>query len=186
MPLERESTNPTKKCAVSIKKAGETVGHVPFNIAPVQVCQLSWRELVTKGWWKWRKTGSIEALATDLIARNPVHISFLWIYVLFILRATIVCKLHADGLVWKFNDQEARKSVRTVLIKLNLASPSLVEPRPLSGLWLRKAKASRKVRLNCTGGHHLRPGRATVIGVEGWPRNEFFCSILRAMQSGPR
>ena len=35
LPLEREPTNPEDKCAVAIKKCGETVGHVPFNLAPV-------------------------------------------------------------------------------------------------------------------------------------------------------
>ena len=32
LPLERE---PEDKCAVAIKKCGGTVGHVPFNLAPV-------------------------------------------------------------------------------------------------------------------------------------------------------
>ena len=35
LPLEREPTNPEDKYAVAIKKGGETVGHVPFNLAPV-------------------------------------------------------------------------------------------------------------------------------------------------------
>ena len=35
LPLERELTNPANKWAVSIRKARETVGHVPFSIAPV-------------------------------------------------------------------------------------------------------------------------------------------------------
>ena len=35
LPLEREPTNPDEKCAVAIKKCGEAVGHVPFNLAPV-------------------------------------------------------------------------------------------------------------------------------------------------------
>ena len=35
LPLERELTNPANKWAVSIRKASETVRHVPFNIAPV-------------------------------------------------------------------------------------------------------------------------------------------------------
>ena len=33
--LEREPTNPEDQCAVAIKKSGATVGHVPFNLAPV-------------------------------------------------------------------------------------------------------------------------------------------------------
>ena len=32
---EREPTNPEDQCAVAIIKSGRTVGHVPFNIAPV-------------------------------------------------------------------------------------------------------------------------------------------------------
>ena len=34
---EREPTNPEDQCAVAIKKSGatSTVGHVPFNLAPV-------------------------------------------------------------------------------------------------------------------------------------------------------
>ena len=32
LPLERE---PEDNCAVGIKKNGETVGHIPFNQAPV-------------------------------------------------------------------------------------------------------------------------------------------------------
>ena len=35
MPLERDPTNPEDQCAVAIKKSGETVGHVPVNLAPV-------------------------------------------------------------------------------------------------------------------------------------------------------
>ena len=35
LPLEREPANPEDKCAVAIKKCGGTVGHVPFNLAPV-------------------------------------------------------------------------------------------------------------------------------------------------------
>ena len=35
MPLEREPTNAEDKCTVAIKKFGGTVGHVPFNLAPV-------------------------------------------------------------------------------------------------------------------------------------------------------
>ena len=35
LPLEREPDNPEDNCAVGIKKNGETVGHVPFNQAPV-------------------------------------------------------------------------------------------------------------------------------------------------------
>ena len=35
LPLEREPTNPEDKHAVTIKKRGGTVGHVPFNLAPV-------------------------------------------------------------------------------------------------------------------------------------------------------
>ena len=33
--LEREPTNPEDKCAVAVKKCGEIVGHIPFNLAPV-------------------------------------------------------------------------------------------------------------------------------------------------------
>ena len=35
LPLEREPTNTEDKHAVAIKKCGGTVGHVPFNLAPV-------------------------------------------------------------------------------------------------------------------------------------------------------
>ena len=35
LPLERDQTNPEDQCAVAIKKSGGTVGHVPFNLAPV-------------------------------------------------------------------------------------------------------------------------------------------------------
>ena len=35
LPLERDPTNPEDKCAVAVKKRGGTVGHVPFNLAPV-------------------------------------------------------------------------------------------------------------------------------------------------------
>ena len=35
LPLEREPTNPEDKYAVAIKKSSGTVGHVPFNLAPV-------------------------------------------------------------------------------------------------------------------------------------------------------
>ena len=34
-PREKESTNPEDKYAVAVKKCGKTVGHVPFNLAPV-------------------------------------------------------------------------------------------------------------------------------------------------------
>jgi len=35
LPLERDPTNPEDRCAVAIKKDSRTVGHVPFNLAPV-------------------------------------------------------------------------------------------------------------------------------------------------------
>ena len=35
LPLERDPTNPHDKFAVAVKKRGETVGHLPFNVAPV-------------------------------------------------------------------------------------------------------------------------------------------------------
>ena len=35
LPLERDQTNLEDQCAVAIKKSGVTVGHVPFNLAPV-------------------------------------------------------------------------------------------------------------------------------------------------------
>ena len=35
LPLEREPDNEEDNCAVAIKKNGETVGHVPFNHAPI-------------------------------------------------------------------------------------------------------------------------------------------------------
>ena len=35
LPLEREPTNLEDKYAVAIKKSSGTVGHVPFNLAPV-------------------------------------------------------------------------------------------------------------------------------------------------------
>ena len=35
LPLERDPTNPHDKFAVAVKKCGETVGHLPFNVAPV-------------------------------------------------------------------------------------------------------------------------------------------------------
>ena len=35
LPLERDPTNKEDKCAVVVKKCGRTVGHVPFNLAPV-------------------------------------------------------------------------------------------------------------------------------------------------------
>ena len=35
LPLEREPTNPEDPFAVAIKRSGETVGHVPFNLAPI-------------------------------------------------------------------------------------------------------------------------------------------------------
>ena len=35
LPLEREPTNPEDQFAVAIKRSGETVGHVPFNLAPI-------------------------------------------------------------------------------------------------------------------------------------------------------
>ena len=41
LPLEREPTNTEDKCAVAIKKCGETVGHLPFNLAPVVLKRLS-------------------------------------------------------------------------------------------------------------------------------------------------
>ena len=34
LPLEREPDNPEDIHAVAIKKIGEVVGHVPFNLAP--------------------------------------------------------------------------------------------------------------------------------------------------------
>ena len=41
LPLERDPTNPHDKFAVAIKKCGETVGHLPFNVAPVVSAFLS-------------------------------------------------------------------------------------------------------------------------------------------------
>lgn len=35
LPLERDPTNPEDKCAVAIIRCGQTVGHIPFNLAPV-------------------------------------------------------------------------------------------------------------------------------------------------------
>ena len=35
LPLESDPTNPHDKFAVAVKKCGETVGHLPFNVAPV-------------------------------------------------------------------------------------------------------------------------------------------------------
>ena len=35
LPLERDPTNPHDKFAVAVKKCAETVGHLPFNVAPV-------------------------------------------------------------------------------------------------------------------------------------------------------
>ena len=33
--LQREPNNPKDKCAVSVMKGGDVVGHVPYNLAPV-------------------------------------------------------------------------------------------------------------------------------------------------------
>ena len=41
LPLERDPTNPHDKFAVAVKKCGETVGHLPFNVAPVVSAFLS-------------------------------------------------------------------------------------------------------------------------------------------------
>ena len=41
LPLERDPTNPQDKFAVAVKKCGETVGHLPFNVAPVVSAFLS-------------------------------------------------------------------------------------------------------------------------------------------------
>ena len=35
LALERDPTNPEDKCAVATKNGSGTVGHVPFNLAPV-------------------------------------------------------------------------------------------------------------------------------------------------------
>ena len=35
LPLERDPANQEDKCAVAVKKRDGTVGHVPFNLAPV-------------------------------------------------------------------------------------------------------------------------------------------------------
>ena len=34
LPLEREPDNPEDRFAVAIKKCGQVVGHIPFNLAP--------------------------------------------------------------------------------------------------------------------------------------------------------
>ena len=34
LPLEREPENPEDRFAVAVKKAGECVGHIPYNLAP--------------------------------------------------------------------------------------------------------------------------------------------------------
>ena len=41
LPLERDPTNPQDRFAVAVKKCGETVGHMPFNVAPVVSAFLS-------------------------------------------------------------------------------------------------------------------------------------------------
>ena len=41
MPLESDPTNQQDKFAVAVKKCGETVGHLPFNVAPVVSAFLS-------------------------------------------------------------------------------------------------------------------------------------------------
>ena len=63
LPLERDSTNPEDSNAVAIKNAGGTVGHVPFNLAPVVSAFL--RRSANKGMLRLPGIKSILELAMD-------------------------------------------------------------------------------------------------------------------------
>ena len=95
LPLEREPTNPADKCAVSIRKAGETVGHVPFNIAPVvsaflkRACNKGLVEVTGNRINRGAGYG-LEILCKYRFYGSTIHIERL---------KTIVCKLRSDGLV---------------------------------------------------------------------------------------
>ena len=95
MPLKREPTNPADKCAVSIRKAGETVGHVPFTIAPTVLAFL--KRACNKGLVEVmgnrinRGAGySLEIPCKYHFNGSTLHIERL---------KTIVCKIRSDGLV---------------------------------------------------------------------------------------
>ena len=95
MPLEREPTNPADKCAVSIRKASETVGHVLFNIDPVvsaflkRACNKGLVE-VTRKWINGGAGYGLEIPCKYHFYRSTLHIERL---------KTIVCQLRANGLV---------------------------------------------------------------------------------------
>ena len=94
MPLEREPTNPEDQCAVAIQKSGatSTVGHVPFNLAPVVSAFL--KRSCNKG--PVEVTGNSQS-GRRLRIRNPVQVSFLWLYIAKL--ETIVYKQRSDGLL---------------------------------------------------------------------------------------
>ena len=95
LPLEREPSNPADKSAVAIKKAGDTVGHVPFNIAPVvsaflkRACNKGLME-VTGNRVNWGAGYGLEIPCKYHFYGSTLHIERL---------KTIVCKQRADGLV---------------------------------------------------------------------------------------
>lgn len=95
LPLEREPTNPADKCAVSIRKASETVGHVPFNIAPIVSAFL--KRACNKGLVE--VTGNRINRGAGYGLEIPCKYHFYGSTLHIERLKTIVCKLRADGLV---------------------------------------------------------------------------------------
>ena len=74
LPLEREPTNPEDQFAEAIKRSGETVGHVPFNLAPIISAFL--KRSCNKGLVEVTENSQSRSW---LRIRNPMRVSFLWI-----------------------------------------------------------------------------------------------------------
>ena len=79
LPLQREPGNPEDKFAVAVIRRGNIVGHLPFNLAPVVSAFL--RRDVNKGLVEVK--GAKVNRGAGLWARDSVHISFLWIKILY-------------------------------------------------------------------------------------------------------
>ena len=95
LPLEREPANPEDKCAVAIKKCGGTVGHVPFNLAPVVSAFL--KRASNKGLVE--VTGNRVNRGAGYGLEIPCKYHFYGSTSYIERLATIVDKQHADGLL---------------------------------------------------------------------------------------
>ena len=95
LPLEREPDNPEDRFAVAIKKRGQVVGHIPFNLAPTVSAFLSRTTNITLV----EVTGSKVNRGASYGLEVPCKYHFFGPEVYLLKMKAIVDKLCADGLL---------------------------------------------------------------------------------------